>query len=531
MIEEHHPDLLRAMSDPGFYPHPVDRVERIETHISVVFLAGDAAYKIKKPVALGFLDFSTLDKRLADCRAEVRLNRRLSEGVYLGVSAITESEAGLALEGAGRPVEYAVKMRRMPDRYMMERMRAAGALGPGDIERLADRLAEFYRTAPAGHAVGGWETVRENCDENFRQMKPFVGAIIAPFRFDLIRSATVGFLERRRALFEERLHNGSVREGHGDLRAEHVYFTPEGIQILDCIAFNERMRFNDVASDAAFLTMDLDYQGAVGVSGDLLCAFVARFGDLRMLCMVDFYLCYRACVRLKVTCFRLRQERLGVDQRRRLLERTRTFAALACRYAGRFVRPTVYIVMGLIAAGKSTLAKALSDAIDASLISSDRIRKSYGDAGRRKKNAAGGSYGKGAYSRQARSRIYGRMLLLAQDLIRSHRSVVLDATFDREKERTEVRRLAEEEGARIVFIECFCAEETIRSRLRHREGRETSSDARLSLLADFRKNYQPPEEIPVPFRLRADTERPLARLIPELFVASRRIYGGGPFQQ
>ncbi|MCF8079828.1 MAG: AAA family ATPase [Desulfobacterales bacterium] len=521
MVENQHPDLERVMMQPEFYPHPVDRVERMETHISIVFLAGESVYKIKKPVSLGFLDFSTLEKRRRFCREEVRLNRRLAEDIYEGVIAVTESNGRLTLNGDGNPVEYAVKMRRLPDRYTMGRLLAKNALDAADVQRLAAALAEFYRTAPRAEKVGGWETVHQNCEENFIQMKPFAGRIIAPSRFELIRTATTGFLERRHLLFEERLQEGSVREGHGDLRSEHVYFTPDGIQIIDCIEFNERMRYNDVASDIAFLAMDLDYQGAFHISEELLGAFVARFDDFRIFSLIDFYLCYRACVRLKVTCFRLQQESLETDQRRFLLERTRTFAALACRYAKRFVRPTVYVVMGMIAAGKSTVARALADSFGAELLSSDRIRKELFE-----KAAPGGDFEQGIYRREARARVYARMLLAAQERLKDHRSVILDATYSRQKQRAEAVRLAADNGAAIVFIECTCPDEVLRSRLKEREKGKSISDARLSLLEDFRKNYEPPEEIPPPARLRADTTRPLDRLVSELFIASRRVYPG-----
>ncbi len=521
MLEHHHPDLEHVMMQPEFYPHPVDRVERVETHISIVFLAGESVYKIKKPISLGFLDFSSLEKRLHFCREEVRLNRRLTQDVYEEVVAVTESNGRLSLNGEGHPVEYAVKMRRLPDRYTMGRLLAKSALGAEDVQRLAAALAEFYRTAPRGKKVGGWETVKQNCEENFVQMKPFVGKIIAPSRFELIRTATNGFMDRRRSLFGKRLKEGSVREGHGDLRAEHVYFTPDGIQILDCIEFNERMRYNDVASDIAFLAMDLDYQGAVGASEELLSAFVPRIDDFKIFSLIDFYLCYRACVRLKVTCFRLQQEDLQATQRRFLLERTRTFAALACRYAKRFVRPTIYVVMGMIAAGKSTVARALADALDTGLLSSDRIRKEIFD-----ESAPGASFGKGIYRREARSHVYARILLDAQERIKDRHSVVIDATYSRKKQRAEVVRLAEDNGAPVVFIECTCPEEIIGSRLKDREKGEPVSDARLPLLEEFCKNYEPPEELSPSLRLGAETTRPLNRLIPELFVASRRIYSG-----
>jgi predicted kinase len=280
------------------------------------------------------------------------------------------------------------------------------------------------------------------------------------------------------------------------------------------------MRFNDVASDIAFLVMDLDYQGAVAASMEMLEAFARRYGDLRLLALVDFYLCYRACVRLKVTCFRLRQEGLEEDLRRMLLERTRTFAALACRYAVRFAAPTVYVVMGMIASGKSTVAAALADALDLDLLGSDRIRKRL-FRGRSKKGPEA-SYGDGIYRPEARSHVYGNLLLEAEDRLRDRRSVVLDATFSRRKQRTEALRLARDVGARIVFVECRCPESEIKRRLKSRENGTGLSDARLSIWEQFQERYEAPEEIPPPLRVQADTTRPTPDLIPGVFVASRQ---------
>ncbi len=514
-------DIASAMSRPDFYPHPAPGLQRRETHISLVFLAGAAVYKIKKPVAFDFLDFSTLEKRRRFCEEEVRLNRRLTEGVYLSVVSITDEGGRLALDGPGKVVEYAVKMKRLEQDHTMGVMLDEGALQTGDLHRLAGKLAEFFRAASVSRQVGGWTTVVENCRENFKEMKPFVGSLISPPRYELVRAATDGFLSRRRALFEERLETGCVRDCHGDLRTEHIYFTPTGIQVIDCVEFNERMRINDPASDIAFLAMDLDYRGAFGAASEILEAFVPRLGDLRILALLDFYLCYRACVRLKVTCFRLQQGGLEEDLRRQLLERTRTFAALACRYAKRFPAPTVYVVMGMIAAGKSTVAGALSGAIDARLLSSDKIRKEMF----RSKDGAGARFGAGIYRPEARRRVYARMLLRAEEQLRSRRSVVLDATFGRQRERTEAMRLAADTGARVVFIECRCPEKIIRRRLKSRETAPTISDARLPLLHEFQKQYVPPSEIPSFLRVTVDTTSPVESVVSRIYVSSRQAAG------
>lgn len=523
-----HPDLESAMARPQFYPHPVESVERRETHISVVFLAGERVYKIKKPVALDFLDFGSLDRRRRLCREEVRLNRRLTEGVYLGVAAVVASGNRLALaeetSEARDVVEYAVVMRRLDDGDTLGRRLEAGDLDDADLERLAGRLADFYRDAPTGGQVGGWETVRRNCEENFEETAPFVGRVVTPLRFEFVRAATRGFLRRRRPLFEARRRNGRVREGHGDLRAEHVYFTAAGIQIIDCIEFNERMRYNDPASEIAFLAMDLEHRGRYGAAETLLAAFVRRSGDPRILALADFYLCYRACVRLKVTCFRLQQECLSEEGRRELLDRATAFAALACRYARRLARPTVYVVMGMIAAGKSTVARALGKALDEPVLVTDRIRREL-FGGRDGQGPVPGAYGEGVYRPAARAHVYARMLDEARELIDWGRSVVLDATFGRAERRTEALRLAQTAGAWIVFVECTAPDAVLRRRLAEREEASTESDARLSILDDFRRRYEPPRELPDLCRIRVDSTRPAAELATEVLIASRWIYG------
>lgn len=522
MTDSHHLKLKQFLNKPDFYPHPAEDLACVETHISMVFLAGERVYKIKKPVSMDFLDFSELEQRRLCCLDEVRLNRRLTDGVYKGVVAITESEDQLFLEGEGQPVEYAVKMKRLEDQYTLGKMLSRKALASSDLENLAARLADFFHQAPAVKDTGGWDTVHQNCEENFEQMKPFVQDPITPTRFDYIQAATRGFLEARRTVFRRRLENGNIKEGHGDLRLEHIYFTPEGIQIIDCIEFNKRMRCGDVAADIAFLMMDLDNNDFTEAAEQFLFQFMMLHKDPQLFALLDFYLCYRACVRLKVTCFRLGQKELEKSLRNKLLDRVQKFTLLAHNYARRFARPTIYIFMGMIASGKSTLASAFSKALDVETLSTDHIRKKI--FAEQSKTGASGDFGKGIYKPEARSLVYGRMLLAAQERIHDNLPIILDATFGGKEQRMEALRLAEESDADIVFIECQCPENVIRHRLEERENTDTESDARLSLLEDFKANYQPPQKIPDRILIKADTTQPVEKLVIQLFIASRRIY-------
>ncbi|MBR9980388.1 MAG: hypothetical protein KFF50_05110, partial [Desulfatitalea sp.] len=365
MTEQPLRELAAALRDPKFYPHPADRIEIRETHISLVALAGDFVYKIKKPLDLGFLDFTALDRRKFYCRQEVALNRRLSRDVYLDVVAITRDDA-YSLEGAGQVVEYAVKMRRLPDEAVMGRMLADGRLEKAAVAALAGHLARFYTDARQDEetaAIGAWETVRGNCEENFSQIEPHAGTAIDRRTFDIIRAATRAFLHRRKALFERRIADGCIRDGHGDLRTDHVYFTRDTIQVIDCIEFNERFRFGDVAADLAFLAMDLDFIGFPAIADAFLAAYVTASGDNDLYTLIDFYKCYRAMVRLKVNCLRLGQ--VDAEQRPPLEREIRRHQQLAYGYALRYSRPVLWVVCGMPATGKSTVAKALARHLDA----------------------------------------------------------------------------------------------------------------------------------------------------------------------
>ena len=504
--DKHQSRIIEFMHRPDFYPHPVRSVTLRETHISMVFLTGDYVYKIKKPVDMGFLDFTTLEKRRQYCRRELELNRRLSRHVYLAVVPVTFKQNRYYLDGPGRPVEYAVKMRQLPHKATMVNLLRAGKLDSNRVELLARVLSQFYNQSETGDridACGNHEAIEKNCEENFGQLREFVGNTFSPKMLLFIRSATRSYLTRRKALFRKRVDSGRIRDCHGDLRSGHIYFVEDGIQIIDCIEFNDHFRYNDVASDLAFLAMDLDFEGFSAVARVLLKAYVHYANDEDIYVMMNFYKCYRALVRVKVNCLRLRQNDLVEEQRTKLLEKTHRYMDLAYRYAEQFTRPTIWVVCGMPASGKSTISKKLADKLDARILSSDLIRKALFKGQAQKKLA----FEEGLYSREATSITYGKLLLLAQEEIEKENSVILDATFSRKNQRRQALRLAEATDANIVFLECLCSEKVIKDRLKKRNTEPTLSDARPEHFENLKAVFEPLNDLSQSIHLTVDTQK------------------------
>ena len=513
--KKHQAKIIESMQRPDFYSDPVRSVTLRETHISMVFLTGDVVYKVKKAVDMGFLDFTTLENRRQYCNQEVQLNRRLTSDVYLDVVAITLENGRYRLQGPGEAVEYAVKMRQLPRRATMAALLREDSLENHRIDLLADVLSRFYRQARTGSQISAYGTrdiVRKNCEENFDQLAEFAANTISKRMFIFIRSATRSFLNRRKQLFQRRVENGKIRDGHGDLRAGHIYFTEDGVQIIDCIEFNERLRCNDMASDLAFLAMDLDFEGFSGVARDLLKAFVRHSGDEDGYLLMDFYKCYRALVRVKVNCLRLQQKNLVEDRRAELLKDTRRYMDLACEYAAQFARPAIWVVCGMVATGKSTIARELAARFNVRRLSSDLIRKELFDDPAADRLAVG----EGIYSREADSITYGKLMRLAQKEIEKENSVIVDATFSRQHNRQAMLRLAEDLDANIIFLECFCSEAIIKERLKNRETLPSVSDARRQHFEKLKALYEPLDDIPQAIRITIDTQNALDATIREI---------------
>lgn len=326
--------LVKALSNPKAYPHKPKGIELVQTHLSFVFLAGDYVYKVKKPVDFGFLDFTTLEKRWFYCNQEVMLNRRLCPDIYLGVVAITKKGKNFLVEGNGAEVEYAVKMRPLPYQRMMDRLLQRDQVTLEMVEKVARRLVEFHQQAELSQqlaSIGGLDAVAQNIEENLIQTKSYVNQTITQAQYERIKDYNYSFLKENTRLFAKRVTERRIRDCHGDLHAAHICFI-DSLCIFDCIEFNERFRYIDVASEVAFLAMDLDFHRHPDLSRHFADAYVKASDDEELLKLLDFYKCYRAYVRGKVESFQLDDPHISEDQKKKQIAIARRYFELAESY-------------------------------------------------------------------------------------------------------------------------------------------------------------------------------------------------------
>jgi aminoglycoside phosphotransferase family enzyme len=328
------PVLIQALLDPKAYPEQPERVELVQTQISYVFLAGEYVYKIKKPVDMGFLNYTTLEKRLYYCKKEVELNRRLCMEVYLGVEPITKDKGRYVIGGKGRAEEYTVKMRRLPQDAMMDAHLKQNKVTPEMVEKVAGILVDFHKKAATSEEItqlGGIDAIIQNTSENFSQTEKYFGVIIQPETYKHIKTYTEDFIKANDALFHKRMAEGKVRDCHGDLHAAHICFY-RGVCIYDCIEFIDRLRYTDVAADIAFLAMDLDHYGRQDLSVSFIKAYVSKSKDKELLKLLNFYKCYRAYVRGKVGCFQYDDKYISAGEKEKIAANARSYFKLAESY-------------------------------------------------------------------------------------------------------------------------------------------------------------------------------------------------------
>jgi len=326
--------INQALLNPEAYPHNPRKIELVQTQMSFVFLTGDYVYKVKKPVDLGYLDYTTLEQRHFFCNQELELNRRLCPDAYLAVVPIVEEKDELRIEGQGKAIEYAVKMKQLPHNRMMDVLLPQGQVTREMIARVAERLVSFHQKAETNQriaAFGKLDVIRQNTDENFAQTEKYVGISIAPAEYSRIKNYTEDFMQSNASLFDKRLKEGRVRDCHGDLHAAHICFI-DGICIYDCIEFNERFRYSDVASEIAFLAMDLDRYQQAALSQHLVNTYVELSNDEGLLKLLNFYKCYRAYVRGKVESFELDDPYIPGEEKAKVLTDAQGYFQLAESY-------------------------------------------------------------------------------------------------------------------------------------------------------------------------------------------------------
>jgi len=472
-------EALRAMRPFG---HPVLRVEMIETHISTVLLAGDFAYKIKKPVDLGFVDFTTLEKRRQCCEGEVRLNRRTAPQLYLGVVPITGSIDCPVVDGEGAAIEYAVKMRRFASDATLDALLREGVLPPDQIDALAALVAVFHGSVPVAGLASGYgapEVIWEAALDNFRQMRIRVDYPATVEKLARLRAWTEAEFQRLVPTFERRRQHGFVRECHGDLHLGNVALIDGSPVPFDCIEFSDSLRWIDVINEAAFTMMDLLAHGERELAFRFLNRYLEERGDYEGVALLRFYLVYRALVRAKIAS--IQRQSASLEGYLRLAE---TLVESA--------RSGLVITCGLSGSGKTTVARTLAGSLGAVHIRSDVERKRlHGIAAQTRSTTAVDS---GIYDAVSTAATYERMAEIVRVLLSCGFPIIVDATFLHRSQRNAFRDLARREGVRFVIVRCEAPLDVLRARLINRV--DDASDATLAVLdrqLESREGFSPAE--------------------------------------
>jgi len=501
--------LVTALMNGGVYPHPVERVELVETHISWVFLAGDRVYKVKKPVDFGFLDFTTRERRRHFCEEEVRLNRRLSHDVYLGVVDLREGRCPFT--GPGPIVEAAVAMRRLPHDRMLDVLVHNRAAAPEVLDDIGRVIAAFHAQAATGGEIddlGGPDVVRANWDENFAQTAALPPEVLPETWRRTLREWVDAFVTREAPRFAARVAEGRSRDCHGDLQAQHICCT-DRIQIFDCIEFNHRFRYGDTAAEIAFLAMDLERLGRRDLALRFLNTYFEESGDYGAVALLDFYRAYRAFVRGKVHGFQVRA-------RPEIAATAHDFFTLALGYVEVRRAPRLLITTGVVGSGKTTVARHVGATLGAIVVRTDAVRKQLQGVPLNRHERS--NFGEGLYTPEITRRTYDTALAIAADVVRAGWPVVVDGAFSTARQRAEASRLAERLGVPFMILWCDAPDAVLPERLARRAGdaREVS-DAGVALLPRHRAQYEPPEgEASV---TRIDTTTDLTMLVRRLAAA------------
>ncbi len=503
--------LIQFFLCPSSYPHSPTEVKHIQTHASDVFIAKPYVYKIKKPVDFGFLDYSTLEKRKFYCEKELELNKRLCCSAYLGIEEISIKDGVLKLGVGDQTIEYAVKMNLLPEEYFLHNLLSKNLAHEADFSRIAEKLASYYNNQiPSNNIIqyGHAEKIKEIIDENLALSKQFIGETMTPSAYRIIELYNDYIFQNKSGFFRKRMEAGWIRDCHGDLRLEHINLFSEDICIYDCIEFNEKFRYVDIASDIAFLSMDLDANGYSKFSMFLVSEISKIMMDDSIYDVLDFYKCYRAFVRGKVETIKALELEVPENERELARKSADSFFKLALKYALFGSRPVVVVAFGLIGTGKSTIAKVLSEELSFDIISSDIVRKR--NSGISEFERKYEDYDTGIYSKNVTKKTYEEIFNNTEAHIDNGKSVIIDASFSKIKWRKSIIELTERLGIPLCFIQTQAPKNVIEQRLTTREKQEkTISDGRLDILDRFIADFEEPLEISKHSLITIDSTKPV----------------------
>jgi aminoglycoside phosphotransferase family enzyme/predicted kinase len=479
--------LIAALQNPALYPHPVEGFQVIETHISWVILTGPYAYKIKKPMNFGFLDFSQLSDRAHFCAEELRLNQRLTRDLYLQVLPITGSAQAPQLGGEGVPIEYALQMRQFEGGNLLSTLQANGELTQAHVDSLARQIADFHRAAPVvpdAHEAGTPKAAMAPVEQNFEQIRPFLTDKDDLTQLDALQAWAQSSYVRLEPLLALRKEEGFIRECHGDIHLGNATVIDGEVVIFDCIEFNEPFRFTDVDADVGFLAMDLEDRGLKSLARRFISQYLELTGDYQGLELLNFYKAYRALVRAKVALFSMAPDASGVE-RAATLRQYRNYANLAESYSAipsRFLAVT----SGVSAVGKSHVALRLVEALGAIRLRSDVERKRlFGTQ----------TAETGLYDASTSEATYLHLHALAAHVLRAGLPVVIDATYLKADQRAAAAQVAESTGVPFLILDCNAPAAVISSWLQQRQAHsDDPSDATQAVIDAQQASREPLSE-------------------------------------
>ncbi|MFQ4141665.1 AAA family ATPase [Chlorogloeopsis sp. ULAP02] len=512
MTEAAIPPLIEQMLQPGFYPHPVQEpIQLIQTHISYVLLTGDFAYKVKKPVNFGFLDFSTLEKRHHFAEEELRLNQRGAGELYLEVLPVTLVEGQYQLGGKTEAVEYVLKMRQFPQAALLSEMFEQGKLQESHLEELGQVVAKFHAQTATNDYIrsfGKVSQIRAAFDENYQQTEKYISGPQTQVQFEETKQYTDKFFAERTELFESRITGDFIRECHGDLHLRNIALWQDKILLFDCIEFNEPFRFVDVMYDVGFTVMDLEARQRQDLGNAFLNTYIEQTGDWEGLQLLPLYLSRQAYVRAKVTSFLLDDP--GVPAQ--VKQEAANTAAGYYKQAWEYTKPRqgqLILMSGLSGSGKSTTARYLARQLGAIHLRSDAVRKHLAGIPLMQRG------GDDLYTPQMTQKTYARLLELGIMLASQGFSVILDAKYDRSALRQEAIAQATEKQIPLQILYCQAPLEVLRERLQHRSG--DIADATADLLASQQKSAEPFTEKEKPLVKILDTTQPQQAQLKQIF--------------
>jgi aminoglycoside phosphotransferase family enzyme/predicted kinase len=487
------------------------RADLLETHISWVLLSGDFAYKLKKPVDLGFVDFTTLEQRRFCCNEELRLNGRLAPDIYLDVVPIAGSVDAPELGGSGEPIEFAVRMKRFPQEALLAHVLERGALLPSHVDDLARIVADFHASsdrAPEASRFGNEEHVQQPVRVSFEQLARSLAQTESLHQVDRLRAWSESEFARRRDDFRQRKQCGAIRECHGDMHLGNMVLIDDRVTIFDCIEFNPDLRWIDVISEAAFVTMDLESRGRRDFAGRFLNGYLERTGDYGGLVVHAYYAAYRALVRAKVACLRAAQGGIAAAQQRELADESRSYLGLAETYS-RPRHPYLAITHGVSGTGKTWGTQILVDETAAIRVRSDVERKRlFGFDPEQRSDPARID---DVYSPQTTRRTYDRVKACAHAALRAGVSVVVDAACLKRWQRELFRDLAAERSVPFRILDFRASEATLRERVQRRQERgRDASEADLAVLEQQLETREPLGTDELAAVIEVDSENPSA---------------------